>query len=149
RPHRRPSTSTPPDRETALDQTLPGLLARNARARGDRVALREKRMGVWRELTWRAYHDHVRATACMLAELGVRAGDHVAILSDNRPEWLYADLAAQALGARSVGIYQTNPAADVAYILRDSGSLVLFCEDQEQVDKAVAIAPGTPSGARK
>jgi long-chain acyl-CoA synthetase len=109
------------------------------------VALREKRLGVWRELTWREYHDHVRATACALAELGVRTGDHVAILSDNRPEWLYADLAAQALGARGVGIYQTSPPADVAYILRDSGSAVLFCEDQEQVDKAVAIAAETPS----
>jgi long-chain acyl-CoA synthetase len=138
-------TSPPAGREAALDQTLPGLLTRNARAHPDRVALREKRLGVWRELTWREYHDHVRATACMLAELGVRAGDHVAILSDNRTEWLFADLAAQALGARSVGIYQTNPAADVAYILQDSSSVVLFCEDQEQVDKAVAIAPQTPS----
>ena len=145
RPHARLSTYTPPDRATALDQTLPGLLAHHARARPDRAALREKRLGVWRELTWREYHDHVRATACMLAELGVRAGDHVAIISDNRPEWLFADLAAQALGARSVGIYQTNPPADVAYILRDSGSVVLFCEDQEQVDKAVAIGPQTPS----
>ena len=138
-------TAPPAEREAALDRTLPGLLARHARVHPDRVALREKRLGVWRELTWREYHDHVRATACMLAELGVRAGDHVAILSDNRTEWLFADLAAQALGARSVGIYQTNPAADVAYILRDSGSVVLFCEDQEQVDKAVEIAPQTPS----
>jgi long-chain acyl-CoA synthetase len=145
RPRARPITSAPPERATALDETLPGLLARNARAWPDRVALREKRLGVWRELTWREYHDHVRATACGLAELGVRAGDHVAILSDNRTEWLFADLAAQALGARSVGIYQTNPPADVAYILRDSGSVVLFCEDQEQVDKAVAVAAETPS----
>lgn len=145
RAHLRPTTYRHPEPGTALDQTLPGLLAIHARVRPDRVALREKRLGVWREITWRTYHDQVRATACMLAELGVRAGDHVAILSDNRPEWLYADLAAQALGARSVGIYQTNPPADVAYILRDSGSVVLFCEDQEQVDKAVAIAAETPS----
>lgn len=147
--HPRPSTYRPADRaerdDTALDQTLPGLLALQVRARPDEVALREKRLGVWREISWRSYQDHVRATACMLSELGVRAGDHVAILSDNRPEWLYADLAAQALGARSVGIYQTNPPADVAYILRDSGSVVLFCEDQEQVDKAVAIAAETPA----
>jgi long-chain acyl-CoA synthetase len=138
-------TSVSAERAAALDETLPGLLARNAREHPDRVALREKRLGVWRELTWRGYHDRVRATACALAELGVRAGDHVAILSDNRTEWLFADLAAQALGARSVGIYQTNPPADVAYILQDSGSVVLFCEDQEQVDKAVEIAARTPS----
>jgi long-chain acyl-CoA synthetase len=145
RSHVRTSTHTPPAREAALEQTLPGLLARHARTRPDEVAIREKRLGVWRELTWREYHEHVRATACLLAELGVRAGDHVAILSDNRPEWLFADLGAQALGARSVGIYQTNPPADVAYVLRDSGSVELFCEDQEQVDKAVAIAAETPS----
>jgi long-chain acyl-CoA synthetase len=141
----RSGTLAPLEQETPLDATLPGLLAKHARERGDRVALREKRLGVWRELTWRDYETHVRATACMLAALGVKAGDHVAILSDNRPEWLFADLAAQALGARSVGIYQTNPPHDVAYILQDSGSVVLFCEDQEQVDKAVAIAAETPS----
>jgi long-chain acyl-CoA synthetase len=124
--------------------TLPGLLVQHARLRPGQVALREKRRGIWHERTWLDYRDQVRATARMLAELGVGAGDHVAILSDNRVEWLFADLAAQALGARSVGIYQTNPAADVAYVLRDSGSVVLFCEDQEQVDKAVAIAADTP-----
>jgi long-chain acyl-CoA synthetase len=147
-PHvRHPTAQIAPlrERETALDQTLPGLLAIHARERPDRVALREKRLGVWRELTWREYEGHVRATACALAELGVRAGDHVAIASDNRAEWLFVDLAAQALGARSVGIYQTNPPADVAYVLRDSGSVVLFAEDQEQVDKAVAVAAETPA----
>jgi long-chain acyl-CoA synthetase len=128
-----------------LGATLPGLLAQHAKARGREVALREKRLGVWQEVTWRDYYVHVRAVATRLRELGVRAGDHVAILSDNRTEWLYADLGAQAIGARSVGVYQTNPAADVAYILQDSRAVVLFCEDQEQVDKAVAIAADTPS----
>jgi long-chain acyl-CoA synthetase len=126
-------------------RTLPGLLSQHAKLHGDRVALREKRLGVWAEVTWRDYYEHVRAVACRLRELGVKAGDHVAILSDNRTEWLYADLGAQAIGARSVGIYQTNPAADVAYILQDSGAVILFCEDQEQVDKAVAIAAETPT----
>jgi long-chain acyl-CoA synthetase len=129
----------------ALEATLPGRLALHARVRGDRVALREKRLGVWEEITWRMYYDRVRAVACRLRELGVGAGDHVAILSDNRTEWVYADLGAQAIGARSVGIYQTNPPADVAYILQDSGSVVLFAEDQEQVDKAFEIAKDTPS----
>jgi long-chain acyl-CoA synthetase len=129
----------------ALEHTLPGRLALHAKQHGDRVALREKRMGVWQEITWREYYDHVHAVACRLRELGVGPGDHVAILSDNRTEWIYADLGAQALGARSVGIYQTNPPADVAYILNDSSSVVLFAEDQEQVDKAVAIKAETPS----
>jgi long-chain acyl-CoA synthetase len=126
-------------------KTLPGLLAEHARVRPDRVAIREKRFGVWEETTWRAYHELVHATALALEALGIAKDDHVAILSDNRSEWLFADLATQALGARSVGIYQTNPAADVAYILQNSKSVVVFCEDQEQVDKVVAIAPETPS----
>jgi long-chain acyl-CoA synthetase len=130
---------------TALRETLPGRLLLQARERPDAVVLREKRLGLWRELTWRDYRDQVRAAARMLAGLGVGPGDHVAILSDNRTEWLFAELAAQTLGARSVGIYQTNPPAEVAYILNDSGSVVLFCEDQEQVDKAVAIVAETPT----
>jgi long-chain acyl-CoA synthetase len=130
---------------TTLAPTLPGRLEGLARSQPDRIAFREKRLGLWREIRWAEYRDQVRAVARMLWELGVRPGDHVAILSDNRPEWLYADLGAQAIGARSVGIYQTNPPQDVAYILQDSGSVVLFCEDQEQVDKAVEIAAATPT----
>jgi long-chain acyl-CoA synthetase len=129
----------------ALRRTLPGQLALHARERPDRIALREKRLGIWHEVTWQQYFIKVHATACMLRALGVGPGDHVAILSDNRPEWLYADLGAQALGARAVGVYQTNPPADVAYILQDAGCVVLFCEDQEQVDKALAVAADTPT----
>jgi long-chain acyl-CoA synthetase len=124
--------------------TLPARVARWAERDPDRVALREKTLGIWAEITWAEYNAAIRATARMLSELGVASGDGVAILSDNRPEWLYVDLATQALGGRSVGVYQTNPAADVAYTLNDSGSVILFCEDQEQVDKAVGIAADTP-----
>ena len=137
----------PIDRERLL-ATLPGLLLHRARTTPERVALRVKELGVWREITWLEYADNVRLVAGMLHACGVRAGDHVAIISDNRPEWLYADLASQCLGARSVGVYQTNPPNDLAYILNDCGALVLFCEDQEQVDKAVAVAETTPSVLR-
>ena len=75
----------------------------------------------------------------------MRARGPRAILSDNRPEWLFADLGAQGLGARGFGIYQTNPAGDVADVLSHSESKVLFCEDQEQVDKAIEVAEETPS----
>ncbi len=124
--------------------TLPGRLADRARRTPDRVALREKRLGLWQEVSWSEYRDHVASAARALWEVGVRPGDSVAILSDNRPEWLYADLGAQSIGARAVGVYQTNPPDDVAYVIQDSGSKVLFCEDQEQYDKAVAIAESTP-----
>jgi long-chain acyl-CoA synthetase len=131
-----------------LDLLLAGRLHRFAATRGADVAIREKRLGVWRELTFGDYDAAVRRAAWALSRAGVGPGDHVAILSDNRPEWLYADLGAQAIGARAVGIYQTNPAADVAYVLAHCGARVLFCEDQEQVDKAVAVRAETPSVER-
>lgn len=133
-----------PNREERLAETLPGRLTLWAERRPHKVALRVKRLGVWQEITWREYYRSVQATAHALSYLGASPGDHIAILSENRPEWLYVDLAAQSIGARSVGIYQTNPAVDVAYIVNHSQSTILFCEDQEQVDKAVDVAAQTP-----
>lgn len=129
----------------ALPGTLIGRLRHWARQTPDRIALRDKDRGIWQEITWSEYRDAVRATAHMLRHMGVEPGDHVAILSDNRPEWLYADLGTQAIGARAVGIYQTNPPPDVAYILEHARCRVLFCEDQEQVDKALEIRGQTPT----
>lgn len=137
-------TGTPRE-DTPLEATMPGRVALLAERHPDAVAIREKLRGVWRETTWREYLERVAATAHALADLGVGAGDHVGILSDNRPEWLYADLGTQALGARAVGIYQTNPPPDVAYILDHAGCKVLICEDQEQVDKAIEVAAETPT----
>ncbi|MAF66217.1 MAG: long-chain fatty acid--CoA ligase [Planctomycetes bacterium] len=131
-----------------LDSTLPGRLTLLARERPEGVGLREKTLGIWREFPWREYLERVRAAAASLWALGVRPGDHVAILSDNRTEWLFADLGAQSVGARAVGIYQTNPPDDVAYVLRHSGSTLVFCEDQEQVDKVIEVAADTPSVRR-
>ena len=129
----------------ALRRTLPGRLILWAHDRPGAVALRVKELGKWREVTWREYLDRVRAVAAALRAMGVGPGDHVAIHSDNRPEWMYVDLAVQGLGARSVGIYQTNPPADVAYLLNHSGAVLHFAEDQEQVDKALEIADETPT----
>ncbi len=136
--------NSPQDESLVRIRTLPGRLAWFAGERPETVALRHKQLGLWQEVTWRAYLREVEATARMLWELGCRPGDHVTILSDNRPEWLYVDLATQGMGARAVGIYQTNPPADVAYVVNHSKSSFLFCEDQEQVDKAVEIREQTP-----
>ena len=131
-----------------LPDTLPARLWGLARDRGDAVGLREKELGIWKERTWGDYLDAVVAAAVALDAAGVGPGDCVAILSDNRSEWLFADLAAQALGALAVGIYQTNPPDDVAYVLAHSRSVLLFAEDQEQVDKAVAVRDATPTVRR-
>jgi long-chain acyl-CoA synthetase len=130
---------------TPLNETLPGRLASLGLNSPDETALREKNLGVWQEISWSEYLANTAASGRMLRALGVEQGDHVAILSDNCPEWLYADLGAQGIGARSAGIYQTNPPEDVAYVLNHSQVKVLFCEDQEQVDKAIEVKDSTPT----
>ena len=123
---------------TALD-TLPAVLLRRAATTPDLVALRKKDRGRWKTYTWADYGARVTAIARGLHELGVGPGDRVAIHSENRPAWLFADLAAQALGAVTVGIYPTSPAAEVEYLLAHSGAKVLVAEDEEQVDKVLVV----------
>jgi long-chain acyl-CoA synthetase len=121
------------------DDTLPKLLLRNAERLGDKVALREKEFGIWQTVTWRQFAGHVRDFALGLHALGLRRGDKVAIVGDNRPEWLYAELAAQALGGAAIGIYQDSVAEEVKYILQASDARMVVAEDQEQVDKLIEI----------
>jgi long-chain acyl-CoA synthetase len=107
-----------------------------------RVALREKRFGIWQDITWREYGEQVELVAHAIAALGVEPGDRVAIHAENRPEWLYIDVGCLAARAITVGLYSTNPPAEVEYLLRDSGAKVLIAEDQEQVDKVLAVKGG-------
>ncbi|MDW8145125.1 MAG: AMP-binding protein [Roseiflexaceae bacterium] len=126
------------------DMTLPQLLMYNAHRFSDRVALREKEFGIWQTVTWRQFADHVRAFAMGLRALGVQRGDKVAIIGDNRPEWLYAELAAQAIGGASIGVYQDSVAEEVRYLVEAADARVIVAEDQEQVDKIIEIWPRTP-----
>ncbi len=128
----------------SIGHTLPGRLAVFAHHWPRRVALREKHRGVWREYTWADYLREVMAAAAALKAQGLGKGDRIAIIADNRPEWLFADLGAQALGVLSAGIYTTNPPADVAYVLNHCKAKVIFCEDQEQVDKVLASPEPLP-----
>ena len=107
-------------------------------------ALRHKKKGIWHTVSWSDYYVHARAIGLALLAQGLRAGDTVAILAENRPEWLYADMGAQAAGLMGVGLYPTASAEQVAYILQDSGARVLIVENQEQLDKAVAIRGRCP-----
>jgi long-chain acyl-CoA synthetase len=109
-----------------------------------RVAMREKDFGVWQEVTWAAYWENVLDVAHAFLALGVEPGDRVAIHSENRREWLYTDLAAIAVRAVTVGLYPTNPAPEVGYLLADSGAKILVAEDQEQVDKALLVIGDLP-----
>ena len=120
-------------------QTFPQLLARHAADRPNGVAMQEKRYGVWQPLTWREYGDRVRDFAHGLAAEGVERGDIVAVLGDNRPEWIIAELAAQSIGASVVGIYPTSLDEEILHILSTGGVGVVVAEDQEQVDKLVKV----------
>ena len=121
------------------NDTFPKLLLQKAKEVGDRVALREKEFGIWQTVTWREFADHMRDFALGMHVLGLRRGETVAIIGDNRPEWLYAELAAQSLGAKSVGIYQDSAAQEVKYLVEASDARIIVAEDQEQVDKIIEI----------
>lgn len=123
----------------------PAMLLRQAERLGDRVALRHKDLGIWRESSWRDYAQWVARQARALAALGVAAGDRVAILADNRPEWVVADLAIQSLGAIAVGLYATSPAAEIEYVLDHSGAVACVVEDEEQCDKVLAVWERLPA----
>ncbi|HET9770853.1 MAG TPA: AMP-binding protein, partial [Acidimicrobiia bacterium] len=139
---RKGSTELLPVDETT---TFPKLLAELDRRYGDkRVAVQEKRYGIWQPFTWRQLHARVRDFAHGLASLGVRAGEVVAVLGDNRPEWLISELAAQSLGACTVGIYPTSVGDEIVHVLTDGKVRVVVAEDQEQVDKIIELKDRLP-----
>ena len=119
--------------------TFPRLLLDHAARQPNAVALQEKRYGIWMPITWREYADRVRDVAHGFASLGVSRGDLVAVLGDNRPEWLIAELAAQSIGAAVVGIYPTSIGAELRHILHQGSVAVVVAEDQEQVDKLIKL----------
>jgi long-chain acyl-CoA synthetase len=124
--------------------TLPRLLFQLAAQRPEGVALQEKRYGVWQPLTWADYARRVREYAHGLAGLGVERGDVVAVLGDNRPEWLITELAVQCLGGAVVGIYPGSVGEEIVHILALAEVRVVVAEDQEQVDKLIALKNQLP-----
>ena len=125
--------------------TLPRLLRRNARELGDRPAIREKDRGIWQTWSWRQYLDQVRDLALGLASLGFRRGDRLSVIGDNRPRLYWAQVAAQSLGGISVPVYQDSIAKELAYVWNHAEVSVIVAEDQEQVDKVVALRDQLPS----
>ena len=124
------------------DVTLPQLLRHRARLHGEALALREKDYGVWQRITWAEYFEKARLVAHGLLALGVRAGDRIAIAGENSPEWFFADLGAEIIGAAVVGIYPTNPWPELQYIVRHCGARVVVTGDQEQTDKVIDALAG-------
>ncbi len=125
--------------------TLPRLLAAQAEGRGRRkIALREKRYGIWQEVTWERYAAHVRSVCLGLLHLGLERGDRIALISGNRPAWLYVELAAQAAGAIPLGIFVDSPPEHVKSILEHSEARFVLVEDQEQADKVLGVRGAVP-----
>ena len=112
--------------------------------RADGVALREKDFGIWQRVTWNEYLTRVRRFALGLIALGFRRGDQLAILSENRRQWLYADLATICLGGVTVGVYPTSPYPEVHYVVKHSNARFVVCEDQEQTDKILEVIDDLP-----
>ncbi len=127
-----------------IDTTGPRLLVKNADKYRDRVAMREKYKGIWQEISWKTYLEKVKWFSLGLAELGISKDAHASILGENCPEWIYADLAIQTLGAVSVGIYPSNSEDQVKYILDHSTSHAIIVKDQEQTDKVLAVRDELP-----
>jgi long-chain acyl-CoA synthetase len=115
--------------------TLPQLLRDNARCMPDRIALRQKDFGIWQPITWAEYYTRAQHFGLGLVSLGLGPHGHVAILSENRAEWVIAQLGAGLVGAITIGVYPTSPANEVSYVLGHSEAEVVVCEDQEQTDK--------------
>ena len=128
----------------AAAETIPAVFFANAVRLRDSVALRRKEFGIWRRITWADYARNVRWVGHALVALGLQPGDRVAILGENRPEWLYGDLGIQAAAGVTVGIYASNSADQVHYILDHSESRFIIVEGEEQLDKVLEVRQALP-----
>ncbi len=126
------------------ETTLPRLLLDNSRKRPDRTALREKSFGIWQSFSYSDYWAITAEFAAGLKSLGLGRGDIIVIIGDNRPEWLWAQLAIQGLGGVSLGLYQDSPGDEIGYVFELSKARLVVAEDQEQVDKILSIRDSLP-----
>jgi long-chain acyl-CoA synthetase len=129
----------------AQADTFPKLLRLNATEHGGEIALREKDLGLWRVFTWNDYQSRVHDFALGMLELGLGRGDVVGIIGDNRPDWVAAEIATHAIGAMSLGLYRDVLDEEAAYLLSYGEAKLVFAEDEEQVDKLLALADRAPN----
>ena len=134
----------PETRVVVPGETMTAVFWNAAAQRGDRVVMREKHMGLWREWTWSATATAVREIGDGLLSLGFAAGECASILANTVVEWVLADIAVLSCGGVSNGIYPTDAPAQVEYLCADSRTKILFVEDDEQLDKALAVRDRLP-----
>ncbi|KRB30500.1 long-chain fatty acid--CoA ligase [Acidovorax sp. Root70] len=129
---------------TLPDLTLPQMLRERARTDAQRIAIRQKDFGIWKPFTWAQYHQRASHFGLGLRALGLPAGGHVGVISENRIEWVLAQMGAGLVGAVTVGVYPTSPTNEVSYVVGHADIEIMVCEDQEQTDKLLAALPELP-----
>lgn len=129
-------------------ETLPQYLQHTARKYGNRVAMRKKQFGIWREYTWQESYTRVKHLALGLMQLGLVHGDKVCIIGDNDPEYFWAQLAIQACGGIAVGVFTDSTPNEIQYIIQHSDAVLVFAKDQEQCDKMLEIRAQIPAVRR-
>ncbi len=129
---------------TVADTIAKSLLLA-AETRGDRPAIREKKFGIWQPTSWRQWLEISRDIAYALHATGFRPGDVSSILANAVPEWVFADMGILCAGGVSSGIYPTDSAVQVEYLINDSATQVIFAEDEEQLDKVLACRVRCPT----
>ncbi|MDW5442184.1 AMP-dependent synthetase/ligase [Polaromonas sp. SM01] len=124
--------------------TLPQMLRERARAMPERIAIRQKDFGIWKPFTWDCYYRRAGHFGLGLRGLGLSDGGHVGVLSENRIEWVLAQMGAGLIGAVAVGVYPTSPSPEVAYVVAHADIEIMVCEDQEQTDKVLEALDQLP-----
>lgn len=124
--------------------TLPALFFAQAARLGGRVALRRKECGIWRRISWADYAQNARWVAHAIIALGIGPGERVAVIGENRPEWLFSDQGILAAGCVTVGIYAANSPEQVQYVVEHSGARLIIVEGEEQLDKLLEIRAALP-----
>ena len=125
--------------------TIPRLFWDSVKSRGERVAMREKDLGIWQEISWSHYGEKAKLTGLALHTLGLEKGNVVSIASEGNPEWLYTDMGTIGAGGISSGVYTTDSAAQVKYLVNDSATKFYFAENEEQLDKILEVRGECPT----
>ena len=124
--------------------TVPTVFWRNVVGRASDVALRQKQFGIWQSHSWTEFGQIAREVGMGLISLGFEPGECASVLSNTNREWLYADMGILGAGGVSNGIYPTDAPAQVEYLCSDSSTVILFVEDDEQLDKALEVRAQLP-----
>ena len=143
------NSATNPVRSEWLDcDTMAKLFRKQCQLQGKRTAHREKNLGIWEAHGWDDYYERSKWIGLALIRLGLKRGEVISILSEDNKEWLYFDMAAICVGAIPSGVYTTDSASQLAYLVNDSDSRFLIVENDEQLDKFLEVRNEMPGLAK-